>query len=58
MNMLEEGRGTHFDPDFLDVFTKIAKPIYERLSGNDEEPVEELKGIVSQYFEEEVSDMD
>ena len=58
MDILEEGRGTHFDPDFLNVFAGIAKPIYDRLSGNDEEPVKELERIVSRYFEEEANSTD
>lgn len=58
MGILEEGRGSHFDTSFLDVFIEIAWPLYDRLSGNEEEPKEELEGIISHYFEEETSGMD
>jgi len=52
MSILEEGRGSHFDPELLDTFKHVAKPLYDRLSGRDEVPRDELKEIIRKYFEE------
>ncbi len=57
MSILAEGRGSHFDPVFLDAFTEIARPLYDRLSGNDEEQVKELEEIIVQYFDSESGSM-
>lgn len=52
MNILEEGRGSHFDPELLDTFMQLAKPLYDRLSRRDEVPRDELKEIIQKYFTE------
>jgi HD-GYP domain-containing protein (c-di-GMP phosphodiesterase class II) len=52
MQILEEGRGSHFDPDLLGTFIHIAKPLYDRLSGRDEIPRDELISIIRKYFDE------
>jgi HD-GYP domain-containing protein (c-di-GMP phosphodiesterase class II) len=52
MNILKEGKGSHFDPDLLDTFEGIAKPLYDRLSGREEIPREELQEIIRKYFTE------
>ena len=52
MNILEEGRGSHFDPELLDAFKSIAKPLYDRLSGRDEVPRDELQELIRKYFTE------
>jgi HD-GYP domain-containing protein (c-di-GMP phosphodiesterase class II) len=52
INMLEEGRGSHFDPELIDAFKKIAKPLYDNFADKDEEAVKELETIVRQYFTE------
>jgi len=33
LEILEEGRGSHFDPLLLDAFSRIAKPLYDRFTG-------------------------
>jgi HD-GYP domain-containing protein (c-di-GMP phosphodiesterase class II) len=58
MLILEEGRGSHFDPDMLDTFTHIAKSLYDRLSGRDEVPRDELKEIIQKYFTEGIDNLD
>jgi HD-GYP domain-containing protein (c-di-GMP phosphodiesterase class II) len=58
MEILEEGRGTHFDPRLLDVFSRIARPLYDRFGGRDDEPREELAGIMRTWFREEMDSLD
>jgi len=58
MEILEEGRGTHFDPKVLDVFARIAGPLYERLEDKDAVPREELAGIMRTWFREEMDSLD
>ncbi len=51
IDILIEGRGTHFDPDALDKFVKIAKPLYDVYGANDDErPRKELGDIVGRYL--------
>jgi HD-GYP domain-containing protein (c-di-GMP phosphodiesterase class II) len=52
MNIIEEDRSTHFDPELFDTFKKIARSLYDRLSGRDEIPRDELKEIIEKYFTE------
>jgi HD-GYP domain-containing protein (c-di-GMP phosphodiesterase class II) len=58
MQVLEAGRGTHFDPSMLDAFCEIARPLYEDFAGHDDDkPRQELEVIVGRYFQTEVSDL-
>ncbi len=52
IEILEEGRGTHFDPLLLDAFIRIAKPLYDRFGGKEEIFREELGKIITKYFHE------
>jgi HD-GYP domain-containing protein (c-di-GMP phosphodiesterase class II) len=52
MEIMEEGRGSHFDPNVLDVFSRIAKPLYDRFGGKEEIFREELGEIITKYFRE------
>jgi putative nucleotidyltransferase with HDIG domain len=58
MAMLEEGRGTHFDPELLDVFAPIAPKLYRELI---EQPVQDpqllLLRIVQRYYGEAVEEL-
>lgn len=58
MQVLESGRGTHFDPNLLDAFVAIARPLYDELSNQhiDKHRLE-LEAIVQKYFREEVGDL-
>ena len=51
MEILAQGRGSHFDPALVDAFARIARPLWERLGGReDETSKEELRAIVRAYF--------
>jgi HD-GYP domain-containing protein (c-di-GMP phosphodiesterase class II) len=51
IDILKEGSGSHFDPDLLEKFISIAKPLYERLSGHDDDvPKNDLNEIIEEYF--------
>ena len=51
MQVLEAGRGTHFDPFLLDEFSGIARHLYEEFAHADvERPRAELGKIVERYF--------
>ncbi|MGB5338547.1 MAG: HD domain-containing phosphohydrolase [Gammaproteobacteria bacterium] len=51
MRILEESRGSHFDPELLDLFTTIARDLYDHLSGRGDADLRaELEGITRQYF--------
>jgi putative nucleotidyltransferase with HDIG domain len=51
MAVLEEGRGTHFDPRLLDVFARIAPDVFERFYGRDAEELgRDLDDVVDRYF--------
>ena len=52
MEIMEEGRGSHFDPNVLDVFSRIAKPLYDKFGGKEEIFREELGEIITKYFRE------
>lgn len=54
MKMLIEGRGEHFDPALLDLFVKIARPLYDRFAhGTNEELIQKMEAIVLKYFSRE-----
>ena len=54
MGILHEGRGKHFDPGVLDVFTKIAHPLYDALGAKRDSDVElHMRQLVSRYFRAE-----
>jgi HD-GYP domain-containing protein (c-di-GMP phosphodiesterase class II) len=58
IDILEEGRESHFDPDLLDAFKKIAKPLYDSFADKDEAAAKELEVIVRQYFTESMESLD
>jgi len=56
MSILEEGRGSHFDPALLDHFSKIAKALYDEFGGRDgDEARRELGRLIERYFRAEAS---
>jgi putative nucleotidyltransferase with HDIG domain len=58
MEILEAGRGTHFDPRMLDAFSEIARPLYDKFANSDVEvPRAELTEIVRRYFQKEVAEL-
>ena len=58
MSILEEGKGSHFDPNLLETFSRIARPLYDRFGGKEEVPREELGNIVKKYFSEEMDSLE
>jgi HD-GYP domain-containing protein (c-di-GMP phosphodiesterase class II) len=51
MEILEAGRGSHFDPRLLDHFYDVARDLYERYCGRDDDKLRaELRAVVDQYF--------
>jgi putative nucleotidyltransferase with HDIG domain len=58
MAVLEEGRGSHFDPDVLDAFVPIAPTLYRELI---EKPLQRpgiaLRDVVSHYFSRLTGDL-
>lgn len=51
IEILMQGRGTHFDPEILDAFVKIARPLFD-LYGNkdDDRPRKDLAEIQDRYY--------
>lgn len=51
MQIMNAGKGTHFDPYFLDEFNKIAQPLYLEVSHADDYALEELlTNLINGYF--------
>ncbi len=51
MEILDQGRGTHFDPVLLDAFGAIARSLYEKYAGHEgDELRQELVSLVEKYF--------
>jgi response regulator RpfG family c-di-GMP phosphodiesterase len=51
IDILKQGSGSHFDPDLLEKFVSMAKPLYDRLSGHDDDvPKNDLEEIIEEYF--------
>jgi HD-GYP domain-containing protein (c-di-GMP phosphodiesterase class II) len=51
MQILEQGRGKHFDPGLLDEFAMIAPRLHETLCGRDDPALRaDLEDVVSRYF--------
>jgi HD-GYP domain-containing protein (c-di-GMP phosphodiesterase class II) len=52
MAILEEGRGTHFDPEVLDTFNSLAESIYKDLADREDEGLkDELEELTRRYFQ-------
>ncbi len=51
MEILEKGRGEHFDPRLLDLFTEIAREVYDQFGGlKSDDARGELGRIIQRYF--------
>jgi HD-GYP domain-containing protein (c-di-GMP phosphodiesterase class II) len=51
MDILEQGRGRHFDPRVLDAFGTNARELYDRYAGHEgEDLLQELVAMVEKYF--------
>ena len=53
--ILEKGRGTHFDPELLDLFEKIAPEFYKRLVNREDQKLKHMLGdIAHKYFMDDI----
>ncbi len=51
MQILDSGRGQHFDPALLDHFATIARALYDRYCGRDDEGLrDEVRAVVGRFF--------
>ena len=58
MQILEDGRSSHFDPSLLDAFHPIARDLYDTYSGKDgQESKERLELMTEEYFKRDVADL-
>ena len=58
MAILEEGSGSHFDPQLIAAFKKIAPELYEKYCGRDDEGLHgELEQILRHYFTTDINSL-
>jgi len=58
MQILEGGRGSHFDPMLLDAFDDIARDLYDTYSGQDDQKSRDrLELMTEEYFKRDVADL-
>jgi len=51
MDIIEKGRGAHFDPRLLDLFSGLARRLYDEFANRDDEgPRIVLRSLVNEYF--------
>ncbi len=56
MKIIEEKRGSHFDPTFVDIFTNIAKSLFDGFAGRDgNELKDEVDTIIQKYFSRDIN---
>ena len=54
MAILNEDKGTHFDPNLIDTFAQIAPDLYQEFSGREDEALkEQMKSIRDTYYAED-----
>jgi HD-GYP domain-containing protein (c-di-GMP phosphodiesterase class II) len=55
MEILSRDRGTHFDPQLLDAFAAIARPLHEALTTRGEDySHQELQTVLTRYFRQDI----
>jgi len=58
MEILESGRGSHFDPALLDAFCGIARNLYDNFSDKgDDKPRRQLESMIDEYFKRDAGDL-
>ena len=56
MEILEQGRGSHFDPNLLDAFANIAGRLYEQYGGHDDDRAKQrLEELSQEYFRSDIA---
>ena len=54
MEILNEGRDDHFDPELLDAFNNAARPLYDQFAhGTNEQLIRKMEAIILKYFSKE-----
>ena len=52
MEILEQGKGSHFDPELLDKFRQIARDLYDEFSGREDDRLkQQLHELTGRYFQ-------
>ncbi len=52
MEILEQGKGSHFDPELLDKFRQIARNLYDEFSGREDDRLkQQLHELTGRYFQ-------
>lgn len=58
LELLEEGRGSQFDPEILDAFNRIARGLYDQFAATDRESLRKaLDAIALRYFSGDIGAM-
>jgi len=58
MEILEQGRGNHFDPDLLDAFATIAADLYAGYGGHDDDRARNrLEELSHEYFRRDIAEL-
>ena len=56
IDILRKGRGSHFDPDILDVFIRISRPLFDQYGGaGDDRAHKDLEGIIDKYYKADIA---
>jgi HD-GYP domain-containing protein (c-di-GMP phosphodiesterase class II) len=54
MAIIEEDKGTHFDPGLVDAFARIAPDLYKAFSGREDQALkDQMKAIRDKYYAED-----
>lgn len=54
MEIIKEGSGSHFDPEMVDAFSRVAQTQYSKFIGDEDASKEELATIIDKYFREKM----
>ena len=58
MQILEQGRGSHFDPGLLDAFSEIAADLYSEYGGHDDDRAKrQLESLSQKYFRSDIASL-
>ncbi len=56
MGLLVQGRGSHFDPEIVDAFERIARALHDRYADRDDEVLRsEHAAIVDRYYRADIT---
>jgi HD-GYP domain-containing protein (c-di-GMP phosphodiesterase class II) len=58
MEILEKGRGSHFDPDLLEAFATMAADLFAEFGGQDDDRARHrLEELSHEYFRRDIADL-